>query len=208
MNPSDRILTWFSVWKGSTLPVLTTLWFLTTRLRRVHSRSSLECLPAQGLPRAFPPTLTTTALYRSSLECLRPAPESRPQGAFPHLSRSFTTQSSVQSDLLSMCLCSTPKPRKSTSQQGSGDDNGAARTGLCFAGGVLGLRSGRRAGSHHRRRLCHRRRHYRNPRPAHSPLWHRRARKQPALHAGFGRTMAMQDNERALHWPIGSDAPP
>src|SRR5262249_10102975 len=54
--------------KGYTLLVLTTLCFFTTRLRRVHFRSSLGCSPAQGPPRAFPPTLTTTALYRSSLE--------------------------------------------------------------------------------------------------------------------------------------------
>jgi group II intron reverse transcriptase/maturase len=54
--------------KGFTLLVLTTLCFLTTRLRRVHFRSSLECSPAQGPPWAFPPTLTTAALYRSSLE--------------------------------------------------------------------------------------------------------------------------------------------
>ena len=42
--------------------------FFTTRLRRVHFRSSLECSPARVCSRAFPPTLTTAALYRSSLE--------------------------------------------------------------------------------------------------------------------------------------------
>src|SRR5258708_5883495 len=42
--------------------------FLTTRLRRVYFRSSLGCTPARVCSRAFPPTLTTTALYRSSLE--------------------------------------------------------------------------------------------------------------------------------------------
>ena len=51
-----------------TLLVLTTLRFLTTRLRRVHFRSSLECSPARVCSRAFPPTLTTMALYHSSLE--------------------------------------------------------------------------------------------------------------------------------------------
>src|SRR5215469_10644728 len=39
--------------------------FFTTRLRRVHFRSSLGCSPARDRSRAFPPTLTTTALYRS-----------------------------------------------------------------------------------------------------------------------------------------------
>jgi hypothetical protein len=53
-----------------TLLVSTTLEFLTTRLRRVHFRSSLGCLPAQVFSRTFAPTLTTTALYRSSLEWL------------------------------------------------------------------------------------------------------------------------------------------
>ena len=53
---------------GFTLLVSTTLGFLTTRLRRVHFRSSLGCSPARVSSRAFPPTLTTTALYRSSLE--------------------------------------------------------------------------------------------------------------------------------------------
>src|ERR1700730_8237575 len=36
--------------KGYTLLVLTTLCFFTTRLRRVHFRSSLGCSPAQGRP--------------------------------------------------------------------------------------------------------------------------------------------------------------
>src|SRR6266852_3347120 len=65
--------------------------FFTTRLRRVHFRSSLGCSPAQGLPRAFPqrsrPRLFTAAAWGG----LRPAPESRSRGAHPHLSRSFTT---------------------------------------------------------------------------------------------------------------------
>jgi hypothetical protein len=50
--------------------VSTTLEFLTTRLRRVHFRSSLGRSPARVCSRAFPPTLTTTALYRSSLEAV------------------------------------------------------------------------------------------------------------------------------------------
>jgi len=50
-----------------TLLVLTTLEILTTRLRRVHFRSSLGCSPARVCSRAFPPTLTTMALYHSGL---------------------------------------------------------------------------------------------------------------------------------------------
>jgi hypothetical protein len=53
---------------GFTHLVSTTLIFLTTRLRRVYFRSSLGCSPARVYTRAFPPTLTTTALYRSSLD--------------------------------------------------------------------------------------------------------------------------------------------
>src|SRR6266478_9166634 len=53
---------------GFTHVVSTTLIFLTTRLRRVHFRSSLGCSPARVYTRAFLPTLTTTALYRSSLD--------------------------------------------------------------------------------------------------------------------------------------------
>src|ERR1700687_95804 len=55
---------------GYTLLVSTTLDFLTTRLRRVHFRSSLGRSLARVCSRAFPPTLTTTALYRSSLEAV------------------------------------------------------------------------------------------------------------------------------------------
>src|SRR6266446_7382838 len=44
--------------------------FLTTRLRRVYFRSSLGCTPARVCSRAFPPTLTTMALYHSSLEAV------------------------------------------------------------------------------------------------------------------------------------------
>src|SRR6266446_1566341 len=55
---------------GYTLLVSTTLDYLTTRLRRVHFRSSLGRSPARVCSRAFPPTLTTTALYRSSLEAV------------------------------------------------------------------------------------------------------------------------------------------
>jgi len=55
---------------NQTLLVLTTLRFFNDASSRVHLRSSLECLPAQVFSRAFAPTLTTTALYRSSLEWL------------------------------------------------------------------------------------------------------------------------------------------
>src|SRR5207244_11471968 len=70
--------------------VSTTLEFLTTRLRRVHLRSSLVCSPARVVLALFlqrsPPWLFTTAAWGG----LRPAPESRSRGAFPHLSRSLT----------------------------------------------------------------------------------------------------------------------
>ena len=56
--------------KPTTLLVLTTLRVFNDASSRVHLRSSLECLPARVIPRAFAPTLTTTALYRSSLEWL------------------------------------------------------------------------------------------------------------------------------------------
>jgi hypothetical protein len=62
------------------------------------------------LPRVFPralhPTLTTTALYRSSSGWLRPAPESRSRGTYPHLLCSFTTRISFHL-LLLPCFCST-----------------------------------------------------------------------------------------------------
>ena len=49
-------------------PGLTTLEFLTTRLRRVHFRSSLGCLPARVILALFlqrsPPWLFTTAAWR------------------------------------------------------------------------------------------------------------------------------------------------
>ena len=72
-----------------TLLVSTTLEILTTRLRRVHFRSSLGCSPARvvlalllqrSLPRPF-----TAAAWSG----LRSVPENRSRGAFPHLSRSF-----------------------------------------------------------------------------------------------------------------------
>jgi hypothetical protein len=70
--------------------VSTTLEFLTTRLRRVHFRSSLGCSPARVVLALFlqrsPPWLFTTAAWGG----LRPAPVSRSRGAFPHLSRSLT----------------------------------------------------------------------------------------------------------------------
>ena len=76
--------------ENQTLLVSTTLEFLTTRLRRVHFRSSLVCSPARVVLALFlqrsPPWLFTTAAWGG----LRPAPESRSRGAFPHLSRSLT----------------------------------------------------------------------------------------------------------------------
>src|SRR6266480_585264 len=74
-----------------TLLVSTTLEFLTRRLRRVHFRSSLGCSPARTCSRAFPPTLHHHGSLPQRLGGgLRPAPESRSRGAFPHLSRSLT----------------------------------------------------------------------------------------------------------------------
>jgi hypothetical protein len=65
-------------------PLVSTTLDLTTRLRRVHFRSSLGCSPARVVLALFhqrtPPWLFTTAA----------APESRSRGAFPHLSRSLT----------------------------------------------------------------------------------------------------------------------
>jgi hypothetical protein len=74
-----------------TLLVSTTLEFLTTRLRRVHFRSSLGCSPARVCFSRF----SSNAHHHGSLPQrlgggLRPAPESRSRGAFPHLSRSLT----------------------------------------------------------------------------------------------------------------------
>src|SRR5271165_7622354 len=64
--------------------------FLTTRLRRVHFRSSFGHPPARVSPELFirrsPPRLFTAATRTG----LRPAPESRSRGAVPHHSRSFT----------------------------------------------------------------------------------------------------------------------
>src|SRR5260370_30702431 len=53
-----------------TLLVSTTLAFLTTPLPLAHFRSALGRSLARVCSRAFPPTLTTTALYRSSLEAV------------------------------------------------------------------------------------------------------------------------------------------
>ena len=75
-----------------TLLVSTTLEFLTTRLRRVHFRSSLGCSPARVVLALFLqrslPRLFTAAAWSG----LRSAPESRSRGAFPHLSRSLFTR--------------------------------------------------------------------------------------------------------------------
>ena len=75
-----------------TLLVSTTLKFLTTRLRRVHFRSSLGRSPARVFSR-----FSSNAHHHGSLPQrlgggLRPAPESRSQGALPHLSRSLSTR--------------------------------------------------------------------------------------------------------------------
>src|SRR3954467_2652214 len=51
-----------------TLLVLTTVLWITTRLRRVHFRSSHQSIPAQGDPWTFAPALTTAALNRRRLE--------------------------------------------------------------------------------------------------------------------------------------------
>ena len=75
-----------------TLLVSTTLRYLTTRLRRVHFRSSLGCSPARVFSR-----FSSNAHHHGSLPQrlgggLRPAPESRSRGAYPHLSRSLFTR--------------------------------------------------------------------------------------------------------------------
>ncbi len=44
---------------------------------------------------------------------LRPAPESRSRGAFPHLLRSLFTVNQFMMNSSSVCFCSTLKPRKS-----------------------------------------------------------------------------------------------
>src|SRR5207344_389905 len=54
--------------------VLTTVLWITTRLRRVHFRSSRQHAPARGGPRTFAPALTTTALNRSRLEWFETRP--------------------------------------------------------------------------------------------------------------------------------------
>ena len=73
-----------------TLLVSTTLRFITTRLRKVHFRSSFGHPPARISSELFirrsPPRLFTAAARTG----LRPAPESRSRRAIPHHSRSFT----------------------------------------------------------------------------------------------------------------------
>ena len=68
-----------------TILVSTTPIFITTRLRRVHFRSSFEHSPARITSELFirrsPPRLFTAAARTG----LRPAPESRSRGAVPHL---------------------------------------------------------------------------------------------------------------------------
>src|SRR5580693_5256109 len=62
------------------------------------------------LPRVTPGTLTRRSpprLFTAAAPAgLRPAPESRSRGAYPHLLRSFTTRISFQLRLLP-CFCST-----------------------------------------------------------------------------------------------------
>jgi len=73
-----------------TILVSTTLKFITTRLRRVHFRSSFGHAPARISSERFirrsPPRLFTAAARTG----LRPAPESRSRRAVLHHSRSFT----------------------------------------------------------------------------------------------------------------------
>ena len=89
VRPVIRLLTDLSQ-DDETLLVSATLRFLTTRLRRVHFRSSFGHPPARVSPELFirrsPPRLFTAAARTG----LRPAPESRSRGAVPHHSRSFT----------------------------------------------------------------------------------------------------------------------
>ncbi|MCY1529527.1 hypothetical protein D9M68_646760 [compost metagenome] len=76
-----------------TVLVSTTLTFITTRLRRVHFRSSFEHAPARISSERFirrsPPRLFTAAARTG----LRSAPESRSRRAVLHHSRSFTLRS-------------------------------------------------------------------------------------------------------------------
>ena len=76
-----------------TLLVSTTLMFITTRLRKVHFRSSFGHPPARISSELFirrsPPRLFTAAARTG----LGPAPESRSRRAVLHHSRSFTVRS-------------------------------------------------------------------------------------------------------------------
>jgi len=95
---------------------------LTTRLRRVCLRSSFRHSPAPGLARDFSPTLTTTALYRSSSgwfeTCFLKAD---PEG---HPSSSTQLYNTISFHLLLLpCLCST-HPVAVTSRQCGAKDGG------------------------------------------------------------------------------------
>ena len=112
--PVIRHLTDFSQ-KGFTFLVLTTLSFLTTRLRWVHFRSSFGCPPAQGLALSF----CSNAHHHGSLPqqlgvvcdlLLKAGPEG-PALIFHAASRRSLLLCVA---LLSICLCSTLKPRNST----------------------------------------------------------------------------------------------
>jgi hypothetical protein len=110
--PVIRHLTDFSQ-KGFTFLVLTTLSFLTTRLRWVHFRSSFGCPPAQGLALSF----CSNAHHHGSLPqqlgvvcdlLLKAGPEG-PALIFHAASRRSLLLCVA---LLSICLCSTLSPRK------------------------------------------------------------------------------------------------
>ena len=110
--PVIRHLTDFSQ-KGFTFLVLTTLSFLTTCLRWVHFRSSFGCPPAQGLALSF----CSNAHHHGSLPqqlgvvcdlLLKAGPEG-PTLIF-HAALRHHLPLCVA--LLSICLCSTLKPRK------------------------------------------------------------------------------------------------
>jgi hypothetical protein len=92
--------------------VLATPDFLTTRDQWVYFRSPFGHLPAQVLLKLLlqrsPPRLLIAAAWSG----LRSVPEHRSRGAHPHHSRSFTTVSLTS---FRFCLCSTQKPRKSSS---------------------------------------------------------------------------------------------
>ena len=78
--------------------------FACARLLDAHL---LGIMPQAFLQRSRPRLLTAAAWSG-----VRPAPESRSRRAYLHLSRSCTTAIVVACFPLSICLCSTPRPRK------------------------------------------------------------------------------------------------